>query len=173
MSSIYLVNPLEFKDVPPFEVRNSEKVQIGTSFANAERIRHLYRLVQETTGEFLKEPPIIPIYATIDELRSSDKTYYSKWGIESQIEFFDTQTRFSFCAPLEILKCTKKKVQKQEENNFAKEMCSFWDSLLNEWTEVEELGLATMNWHGLKEAIFGFNRYMEPSGFMQGTLKLL
>jgi len=149
MSTEFYVNMDDIIGEIPIELRYQESdrlIPIGTRFGNGDREYKLDRLIQEELG--LIKHSFFSESATIEELRSSDKPYFSKWGKDSEIEFFDTKTRFSW------------------HSNYA---LDFWDSVLDDSTNIVDEYGSEMSWKELKEAITGPDRYMEQSRFIQGT----
>jgi len=146
------------------------RLQIGTCRGNGDRRRTLVNLVQEKYGEwpeghFSNHEP-----ASIEELRSSRKPYFSKWSRDSPIEFFDTKLRFCWYIPM-MLQEPADETKSPEE--YQKAMFDFWNSILDDMTPVHHGSAYPIDtWKDLREAIFGDSRYMEPSRFVQGSVRL-
>ena len=118
-----------------------------------------------SAGTFSKHTP-----ASIEELRSSGKPYFSKWSRESPIEFFETKLRFCWYIPMELQESTG---ETESPEDYQNAMLDFWDSILEDMIPVYHSSTYPIDtWKDLREAIFGDDRYMEPSRFVQGTVKL-
>ncbi|MBI5061597.1 MAG: hypothetical protein HZB67_04775 [Candidatus Aenigmarchaeota archaeon] len=146
------------------------RVEIGVCYGNSDRQRKLADLIQERYGEW-PDGTCKSRYASsvsIEELRLSEKPYYSKWSENSQIEFFDTKLRFCWYIPL--LLHSKGNVSETYQE-YQEKMLSFWDSVLASDTPVHHHdSYPIKNWQDLRDAIIGENRYMEPSRFTQGAI---
>jgi len=105
------------------------KLQIGTSRSNGNRKNTLVNLVQERYGEWQHGTFSEYMPASIEELRSSTKPYFSKWSKEAPIEFFETPVRFSWYIPVHLQK-PDDEIQSQEE--FQRGMIEFWNSFLDD-----------------------------------------
>lgn len=147
------------------------RLQIGTCRGNAYRRKTLLNLVQEKYGEWPAGTFSELTSASIEELRSSGKSYFSKWSGDSPIEFFNTNLRFCWYIPIELQEPSKKT---KSPEDYQKAMFDFWNSILEDTTPIYHSSTYPIDtWKDLGEAIFGDNRYMEPSRFIQGTVKLL
>ena len=56
---------------------------------------------------------------------------------------------------------------------YQRSMFDFWNSILEDNTPIYHSSAYLIDtWRDLREAIFGDNRYMEPSRFVQGTVRM-
>ncbi|MFH1358975.1 MAG: hypothetical protein ABIH37_03750 [archaeon] len=143
-----------------------ETIEIGTCRGNSNRDRDLLFLKQEQHGEW---PSGLPYQVTpsIEELTSSGEPYYSKWDNENPIEFFNTALRFCWNIPIAVQEISAEEVSAEE---FQRRMVNFWDSILRDKTPVYHGSHYPIDtWQDLRKAIFGDERYMEPSRYVQGT----
>ncbi len=147
------------------------RLQIGTCRGNADRKRTLAILMQERYGEWPVGTFSNRIFTSAEELCSSCKPYFSKWSRNSPIEFFDTKLRFCWYIPMELQESPK---ETKSSEDYQRAMFDFWNSILEDTTPIHHSSTYPIDtWKDLGEAIFGDNRYMEPSIFIQGTIKLL
>jgi len=151
-------------------IASNGRLQIGTCFGNANRRGTLANLMQEKYGEwpagtFSKHTP-----ASVEELCSSRKPFFSKWSRESPIEFFDTKLRFCWYIPMELQEPAE---ETESPDDYQRAMFDFWNSVLEYMTPLYHGSIYPIDtWKDLREAIFGDNRYMEPSRFVQGSARL-
>lgn len=150
---------------------SDDRLQIGTCRGNSNRIETLSKLVQEKSGEWSAGTFSRIHLASIEELRSSGKQHFSKWSRESQIEFFETQLRFCWYIPMELQEPAE---ETESPEDYQETMLDFWNSILEDTTPVYHSSTYQINtWKNLREAIFGDGKYMEPSRFIQGTVRLI
>ncbi len=152
-------------------IASGDTLTIGTSRGNQDRKKSLADLLQKKYGEWPEETFPYHISASMEELQLSNKPYFSKWSKGSPIEFFDTDLRFYWNIPAELQRPSKETVNPED---YQRGVLDFWDSVLDDTIPVYH-GSAYHpidTWKDLKDAIFGEKRYMEPSRFVQGTVKL-
>ena len=155
------------------------RLQIGKCFANGDRNDNLINLLSKEYGVW--PPKTLPEHANslVSELRLSEKPYFSKWGENSQIEFFDTKLRFCWYIPMALQKPVEETEDSEGESlgsseDYQKTMLDFWNVLLKDRTPIYHGSTHQIEaWEDLREAIFGENRYMEPSRFIQGSVRVL
>jgi hypothetical protein len=170
-------------DLKDFNERNKENIpselvatasdgrlQVGTCFGNGDRRRVLTGLVYEKYGERPTGTSSKYTSASIEELCSSEKPYFSKWSRENPIEFFDTRLRFCWYIPMELQEPAE---ETESPEDYQRAMLELWNSILEDITPVYHNSIYSIDtWKDLREAIFSDNRYMEPSRFVQGTVRL-
>ncbi|MBI2579682.1 MAG: hypothetical protein HYW27_02155 [Candidatus Aenigmarchaeota archaeon] len=136
------------------------RLQIGICYGNGDRRRAVVNLIQGNGHD----------YASIEELCSSGKPYFSKWSEYLPIEFFDTPLRFSWHIPIELQEPAE---EIDNPEDYQRGMLDFWDSFLHDDVPIYHGSTHPIGtWKELKDALFGEKRYMEPSRFVQGTARL-
>jgi len=146
------------ENIPPelVAIASDGRLQIGTCQGNASRKGTLVNLVQEKYGEWPAGTFSENTLASIEELRSSGKPYFSKWSRESPIEFFETKLRFCWYIPMELQEPVE---ETESPEDYQKTMFDFWNSILEDMTPVYHISTHPIDtWKDLREAIFGDNK---------------
>lgn len=148
---------------------NGDRGYWVNQLANAERegLRELANgslplMFRSRLSEVLRPQQRHPLCgATLDQLLSSTKPYFSK-AEGGSIEFYDTHLRFQWSFNPFALK----NLSERNQTMFCRMLPDFWKDALKDKTPVyEHLGKRTksyMTWKELQEAMSGPNRWMTP-----------
>ena len=150
-------------------------ILLGTRYLNGDRYDTLYRRIHERFGE-TAPPSFLRSFATVEELQSSDKPYFSKWSRDSEIEFFGTAARFCW-APIRPPRAEDYMRMGRRQGISPRQLdrdaiFEYWNAALDDAIRIDAESWSDMSWHQLKEDLFGNNRTMEPSRYVGGTLLL-